>query len=204
MNKAPYYFPAIVILLLFSVLSGCSDFDEMKSQRALMNAETLMEQGREEDAMQALSDLIAMYPATQPRAIAEKHLVRIQRQRERRERMAFTKVLDSYRQVFNGYYSLYNVYPSSLAELDESGYFFDEAYLEEVTPDGYTVYLWLDEDGRGYRIWGTIDDKERGYSLGSENYTYVPFEVNIQLDELRERFTSEGWSGPLILLQDKE
>lgn len=203
MNRPLCYFPFVAILLL-AVIAGCSDFDEMKSQRALMNAEMLMEQGREEEAIQALSDLVAMYPATQPREIAEKHLVRIERQRERRERMAFTKVLDSYRQVFNGYYSLYNEYPRSLAELDERGYFFDEVYLEEVTPDGYTIYLWLNEDGRGYRIWGTIDEKERGYSLGSESYIYVPFEVELKLDELRERFTSESWDGPLILLQDKE
>lgn len=204
MNKTLYYLPAVLMLLLMTVFAGCSDFDEMKSQRALMDAEMLMEQGREEEAIQALSDLVAMYPATQPRRVAEKHLVRIQRQRERRERMAFTKVLDSYRQVFNGYYSLYNEYPRSLAELDESGYFFDEDYLVEVTPDGYTVYLMLEDDGSGYRIWGTIEEKGRGYSLGSENYTYIPFEVEPKIDELRERFTADSWEGPLILLLDKE
>jgi hypothetical protein len=185
------------------MLSGCSDFDEMKSQRALIKAEALMEQGLEEEAMQALSKMIAMYPATNAGEVAQKHLVRIERQRERRERMAFTRVLDSYRQVLNGYRSLYSEYPRTLSDMDEKGYFFDAAYLEEVTPAGYTVFLWLREDGSGYRLWSTNDGKERGYSLGSESYTYSAFETEEQLDKLRGRFATDSWSSPLVLLRSK-
>lgn len=204
MKKTFYLSFALVMLSLLCLTAGCSDFDEMKSQRALINAEAMMEQGREEDAMQALSDLIAKYPATQSGEVAKNHLVQIQNQRERRMRIAVAKVLDSYRQVFYGYYSIYNEYPRSLADLDESGYFFDEAYLEEVTPDGYTVYLLLSDDGSGYRLWGVIEENEWGYTLSSDNSDYVKFDVQDQVEELRESFDSESWGGSLVLLQSKE
>ena len=147
------------------LLVGCSDFDEMKSQRSLLQADALMQQGNELLAERALADLVAKYPETQSGLVASKRLLQIQKQRELVELKAFTRILGSYRQVLNGYHALYAEYPSSISALDQSGYFFDSAYLEEITPENYQIYLWLKSDGTDYRIWCVAQEKERGYAV---------------------------------------
>ena len=142
--------PILVALVACTLmLSGCGDSDETKSKLLLGQAETLMQQNNQLQAEQVLIDLVAKYPGTQSGAVASKHLDRIQTQRELREREGFAKVLDSYQQVLNGYHALYAEYPRSVSVLDQSEYFFDSAYLEGITPDGYQVYLWLKGDGSG-------------------------------------------------------
>ena len=136
--------PILVALVACTLmLSGCGDSDETKSKNLLGQAETLIEKGNESQAEQVLIDLVAKYPGTQSGAVASKHLDRIQVQRDLRERERFAKVLDSYQKVLNGYQALYAEYPRSVSALDQSEYFFDSAYLEGITPDGYQVYLWL-------------------------------------------------------------
>ena len=197
-----FWVSAVALLTVCSfLLSGCSDFDEMKSQRALLQAEMLMEQGQEEQAVQALTAMIAKYPATQSTEVAKRHLIRIEKQRERRELMAFAKVLDSYRQVLNGFQSIYAEYPRSITALDESGYFFDYEYLQEVTPENYRVYLWLKSDGSGYRAWCTMDQKARGYFVESPGSQLVPFVAKETLLELQNTFTAAAWDEKLVILQ---
>lgn len=203
MSKNFSLFLGSALLSIVLLLGGCSDFDEMKSQRALIQAEVLLEKGQEEDAVSALTELIERFPSTQSREVAQRHLIRIEKQRERRERMAFAKVLDSYRQVLNGYQSIYAEYPKSAASLDESGYFFDVAYLEEVTPENYRVYLWLKSDGSGFRVWCTIDGKEKGYSVESGSVRLSPLVQQKTLEELRSNFDAADWNARLVVLEPK-
>jgi hypothetical protein len=194
-----------ILLLAFAataLLGGCSDFDEMKSQRQLIQAERLLEQGDELNAEQALSELIAKYPNTQAGDVAIKHLSRIVKQRERRERMAFAKILDSYRQVLDGYRALYAEYPKSASDLDQSDYFFDTSYLDQVTPEGYQVFLWLKSDGSGYRVWCIAPDKERGYAVEALNRNLEPFNRDEMLDTINMRYQSVELSGKLVALQE--
>ena len=203
MRKRVFQFMSVVCVVFALLLSGCSDFDEMKSKRLLINAETLIKQGNELQAEQVLADLITRYPGTQSGAIAGKHLDRIQKQRELREREAFAKVLDSYQQVLNGYHALYAEYPRSVSALDQSDYFFDSAYLEGITPDGYQVYLWLKDDGSAYRVWCVSQEKERGYAVETQNRTLVPFQRDETLKKLKARFRAINWDGKLIVLHLK-
>jgi hypothetical protein len=187
-------------VLVLSV-TGCSDFDEMKSQRALIEANKLLEQGEEFKAEAALSELVVKYPQTQAAEVAAKSLYRIKRQREFRERKEFAKILDSYQQVLAGYHALYAEYPGTIAELDQSGYFFDKAYLDEITPDGYRVYLWLKEDGSGYGAWSVAVDKPRGYAIESSSRTLFPFERDAMINMLKSDFQASSWDDKLIILQ---
>ena len=191
----------VVFVLCTLVLSGCSDFDEMKSRRLLIQAEGLMQQGHELQAEQALADLVARYPRTQSGEIANKRLSHIQKQRVLREREAFTKVLDSFQQVLNGYYALYAEYPRSTADLDQSGYFFDSAYLEEITPDNFQAYLWLEEGGSSYRVWCVTQELERGYAVESRRRELVPFNRDATLKKIKERFQASDWNRRLVILQ---
>jgi len=194
-----------VVLVMFALLlSGCSDFDEMKSKRLLGQAETLMQQGNELQAEQVLADLLARYPGTQSGAVASKHLDRIQTQRELREREGFAKVLDSYQQVLNGYHALYAEYPRSVSALDQSEYFFDSAYLEGITPDGYQVYLWLKGDGSGYQLWCVNQKQDRGYTIEALSYKLVSFKRDEILETLKTRFQTTTWNGKLVALQGQD
>ena len=201
MRKRFCQFVRIGFVICALLASGCSDFDEMKSQRAYIQAEALLQQGKELQAEQALADLVARYPETRSGTKAGKRLFQIQRQRELRERVAFAKILDSYQQVFNGYQSLYAGYPRSLAELDQSDYFFDSAYLEELIPEGYQVYLWLQSDGSGYLAWCVTPHKEGGYALESQNRQLVAFKRDEILEKLKARFQFSTSNGKLIALQ---
>lgn len=194
---------SVVCVVFALLLSGCSDFDEMRSQRLLINAETLIKQGDELQAEQVLTDLIVRYPGTQSGIIAGKHLDRIQNQRELREREAFAKVLDSYQQILNGYHAIYAEYPRSVSALDQSDYFFDSNYLEGITPDGYQAYLWLKADGSAYRVWCVSQEKESGYAVEAQNRTLVPFQRDETLKKLKARFRAINWDGKLVVLHLK-
>lgn len=198
--------PILLLLLIVSVsitMTACSDFDEMKSQRALIQAEALIEQGDEVKAEQALTELISRYPDTLAGETANKLLFRLQKQREFRERREFAKILDSYQQVLNGYHAMFAVYPKSVSELDQSEYFFDTAYLDEITPAGYQVYLWLKDDGSGYRAWCVSSDKERGYAIEARSRRLVPFNRDEIVGKIKSRFQTIPWSGKLVALQAK-
>ena len=203
MRKRVFQSMSVVCVVFALLLSGCSDFDEMKSQRLLINAETLIKQSDELQAEQVLTDLIARYPGTQSGIIAGKHLDRIQKQRELREREAFAKVLDSYQQILNGYHALYAEYPRSVSALDQSDYFFDSNYLEGITPDGYQAYLWLKDDGSAYRVWCVSQEKENGYAVEAQNRTLVLFQRDETLKKLKARFRAINWDGKLIVLHLK-
>ena len=43
-------------------------------------------------------------------------------------------------EVFTGYRSVYPDLPGTIEEFDQSGYFFDSSYLEEITPKEFTEY----------------------------------------------------------------
>jgi len=193
----------IVLLACTLLLIGCSDFDEMKSQRSLLQADALMQQGNELLAEQALTELVAKYPETQSGIVASKRLFQIQKQREIRERQAFAKVLESYRQVLNGYHALYAEYPRSISALDQSGYFFDSAYLEEITPENYQAYLWLKSDGTDYRIWCVTQEKARGYAVEALSHKLIPFERDVLVKKIKMRFQATAWDGKLVALQEQ-
>jgi len=193
----------IVLVACTLLLVGCSDFDEMKSQRSLLQADALMQQGDELLAEQALADLVAKYPETQSGIVASKRLFQIQKQRELRERQAFAKVLDSYRQVLDGYHALYAEYPRSILALDQSDYFFDSAYLEEITPENYQAYLWLKSDGTDYRVWSVTQEKARGYAVEALSRKLIPFERDELVKKIKMRFQSTNWDGKLVALQEQ-
>ena len=197
---------SVVFVMFVLLLGGCGDSDETKSKNLLSQAETLIQQGDELQAEQLLADLVARYPETQSGATASKHLERIQAQRDLRERdlreqQEFTKVLDSYQQVLNGYHELYAGYPRSISALDQSDYFFDSAYLEGITPDGYQVYLLLKSDGSGYRLWCVNKAKDRGYAVETLSSNLVPFERDEMLKELKARFRTMTWDSKLVALE---
>ena len=206
MRKGLFQSISVVLVMFVLLLGGCGDSDETKSKNLLNQAETLLQQGDELQAEQLLADLVARYPETQSGATASKHLERIQAQRDLRERnlreqQEFTKVLDSYQQVLNGYHALYAGYPRSISALDQSDYFFDSAYLEEITPDGYQVYLLLKSDGSGYRLWCVNKAKDRGYAVETLSSNLVPFERDEMLKELKARFRTMTWDSKLVALE---
>ncbi len=203
MRKRFFQFILIVLIACTLLLIGCSDFDEMKSQRSLLQADALMQQGNELLAEQALADLVAKYPGTQSGIVASKRLLQIQKQRELGEREVFAKVLDSYQQVLNGYHALYAEYPRSISALDQSDYFFDSAYLEEITPENYQAYLWLKSDGSDYRVWCVTQEKARGYAVEALNRKLVPFERAELVKKVKIRFQSTAWDGKLVALQEQ-
>lgn len=199
MNKS--VFKAVVIGFAVLVLGGCSDFDEMKSKRLLAQAEALMQQGQTEQAESLFVELLAKYPATQAGEVAEKQLAHLQKNREMREREVFAKVIESYRQVLEGYRSLYAEYPRSLPLLDQSGYFFDSAYLEEIVPEGYQVYLWLESGGSGYRLWCVSPLLERSYAAESSGRALLPIKRDDAITQIKDTFDAAAWAGKLVALQ---
>lgn len=191
----------LTLVLPVLLLSGCSDFDEMKSKRQLSQAEALLQEGGEKQAEEVFNRLLARYPGTQSAETARRHLQQLQTKREKREKEAFVTILDSYRQVLAGYFTLYAQYPSSLATLDASGYFFDSSYFEEITPDGYQVYLWLYEDGSGYRAWCVADEGPRVYAIEEKGNRTTVFDREEILEKLNVRFLEVSRSGKLVALQ---
>lgn len=198
------FFHSICLVMVLSLLlAGCSDFDEMKSKRQLSKVESLLQEGKEAQAEEAINVLIARYPGTQSADDARRHLHRLRVQRDLRERQVFGKILDSYQQVLNGYRALYDKFPPSLAALDASGYFFDSAYLEEITPDGYRVYLFLQEDGSGYRAWCVAKEGAKGYAIDAQARSITPFAREDILKKIKARFQEIDWTGKLVALQPR-
>ncbi len=191
---------SVVLVLFVLLLSGCGDSNEVKSKRLLTDAETLIKQGDELQAEQILVDLVARYPETPSGSVASKHLDRIKKQRELQQRDKFAKILDSYQKILKGYYALYTEYPRSISALDQSEYFFDSAYLEGITPDGYQVYLWLKDDGSGYRLWCISQQQDRGYVVEALSGKLVPFKRDEILPKLKTRFRTPNWDGKLVAL----
>lgn len=201
MQKLFVRFLCLALILPALLLSGCSDFDEMKSKRQLIQAEALLEEGDENQAEEAFNKLIAVYPATQSAETARRQLQQLQTQREKRERAAFGTILDSYRQVLSGYRSMYAQYPVSLATLDASGYFFDSTYFDEITPQGYQVYLWLYEDGSGYRAWCAADEGPRIYGIEAQDNKTTVFDREELMEKINVSFQEISRSDKLVMLQ---
>ena len=65
MRRIAYQILFLLIILLALVLGGCGDSDEVKGQRLLSQAETLVEQGDDVTAEAVLTDLLAQYPSSQ-------------------------------------------------------------------------------------------------------------------------------------------
>lgn len=189
----------LFVPLLF-VLGACSDFDEMKSQKLYNQAQRQFEEGQELEAEAILVELLNHYPRTQMASKARRQLDQIHRRREMRERAEFARILDSYRQVLNGYRSVYAEYPKSIEEFDSSGFFFDTAYLEEITIEGFQTYLWLKDDGRGYRVWCIREEKERGYAVGGNSRELVAFDRQEKLAYLEQKFAVSQQIGRLLIL----
>jgi len=188
-------------LMVAALLGGCSDFDEMKSQRLLIQAKTLVDQGDLQQAEQVLAETVSLYPNTRAGDIAQQQLKRIQQRREFQEQQQFAKILGSFQQVLNGYREAYAEYPRSLTALDTSGYFFDTAYLDEIIPEGFQVYLLLASDGRGYQAWCMAGGQKRGYAMGAQDQRLVAFNREEALDEIGARFKAVAQGKRLFALQ---
>lgn len=190
-----------VWLMVLTIVSGCSDFNEMKSSKLHDQAQRLIEQGETYQAEKVLAELVAKYPGSRLAGPAAEQQERMQRQREQQEQRLYSRLIDSYRQVFDGYLSLYGEYPGSLEDFDSSGYFFDSDYLAEIIGDRMNVYLWLPGDKRGFLLWCLHDEPARGFHLVGNAGGPVPFERQQGLSELENRFRVAGRKGNLKILQ---
>lgn len=190
------------VVLAVLLLVGCSDFDEMKSQRLLSQAKSLVEQGEREQAEQALTELLARYPNTQAGEVARQHIARLQQQRAAMDRQHFAKILGSFQQVFDGYQAVYGEYPRSLDALDASGYFFDAAYLDGLIPDGFQVYLLLTPGGDRYRAWCVATNQPNGYAIEAHAQGLTAVEREKTLSELQATFTLVPRGSRLVALQN--
>ena len=201
MKRRLFFLLTMGLTVAALLLGGCSDFDEMKSQRMLIQAKTLVDQGDLQQAEQVLTELVTRYPNTHAGDTARQHLVRIQARREAQDQQQFAKILGSYQQVLNGYRAVYAEYPRSLSALDASGYFFDAAYLDEIIPEGFQVYLLLAHDGRDYQAWCMAAGQKRGYALGAQDQRLVAFNREEALDEIGARFEVVAQGKRLFALQ---
>lgn len=196
---------ALLIVSLTILLGGCADSDEKKGQALLTQAEALLEQGREAAAEAVLTDLLAQYPSSQAATKGRQEMQSIMASREERAKQKLitqklTKIVDSYRQVLDGYRAMYSEYPRSIASLDESDYFFDSSYLEEITPADFQVYLFLQEDGSGYRLWSVNADSARGYRVDAAGKQMLAFDTVETLAELKTRYNADAWDQKLVAL----
>lgn len=198
-----YRFLPVLLLSLALLLGGCSDFDEMKGAKLLGQAETLLEKGDEAAAEILLADLVAQYPASRAGVTAAGKLQQMQAVRLEQGKAKIFQILDSYRQVLSGYRFMYSEYPRSLAALDESGYFFDSSYLDDITPEGFRVYLFLQNDGSGYHLWCVRDELEQGYSVDASRSTMVPFDRVEGIEALKNGFNSDSWDLRVVKLDKR-
>lgn len=152
-----------LLLGLSGLLGGCSDFDEMKSQRLLLNAQHQFTAGDEAQGEELLTRLLAAYPQTRAAVQARQELEQLRTRRELAERQRYAPILDSYLNVFSAYRSVYRRYPLSTAELDREDFPFDTNYLAEITPPGYRAYLHFTGGGDGFRLWCLEEGAARGY-----------------------------------------
>ena len=204
MKKRVFQSLMVLFAALTLMLNACGDSDETKAKHLLSQAEGLMQQDSQLQAEKILNDLIAKYPKTQSGGAASKYLQRIQKERELQgSKGDIVKVVDSYQQVIDGYRALYAEYPRSIAALDQSDYFFDSAYLKEVTPDGYKVYLWLNSDGSSYRVWCVAQKPGIGLAVETLNRKPVAFEHAETLEKIKTSIQAIDWVSKLVALQEK-
>jgi len=163
----------MLLSLGFLLLGGCSDFDEMKSQRLWLNAQHLLHEGNEAGAEELLATLVARYPETRAADQALVLLAQFKTQRER-ERQAYATILDSYRNVFSAYRAVYGRYPRSVQELDRKDFLFDAAYLAEITPAGYRAYLLFAGEEQGFRVWCLGEGSARGFLANGRDHHLQP------------------------------
>ncbi len=189
---------ALVLAVLFA--GGCSDFDEMKSHKLYGQAESLLQEGDALTAETVLAELVAKYSRTQAAEKAQTLLQQLIERRELREFQQFVKILQSYQQVINGYYSMFAEYPPSIEALDQSGYFFDSEYLAEITPEGFQAYLWLAEDNSGYRVWCVNAEIERGYAIEGRNRKLNSFNGEEMRAQLEDQYQKVFQTGNLVVL----
>jgi hypothetical protein len=200
LRRITYQTIFLLIVFLALVLGGCGDSDEEKGQRLLHQAETLIEQDDDVMAEAVLTDLLAQYPSSQAAAKGRKQLQAITDLRKEKANLGFSKILNSYMQVLDGYRAMYSEYPRSIATLDESDYFFDSSYLNEITPEEYRVYLLLQDSGSGYRLWCVNTQLNRGYAVDTGDKKMLPFEPVEILEELKARFHAEAWDARVVTL----
>lgn len=154
--------PSLLLLLVLIVLGGCSDFDEMKSQRLWLDAQNLLRAGDEVRGEELLATLVTTYPRTRAAGQALQRLEQFRAERER-EHQGYALVLDSFINVFSAYRSLYGHFPRSAEELGRADFLFDTPYLAEVTPSGYLTYLYFAGGEEGFRVWCLKEGAQRGY-----------------------------------------
>jgi len=188
-------------LLTLTIVSGCSDFNEMKSSKLHDQAQRLIEQGETYQAEKVLADLVAKYPGSRLAGPAAQQQQKLQRQRIQQEEQLYSRLLNSYRQVFDGYLSLYGDYPDNLENFDSSGYYSDSDYLAEIIGDKMNVYLWLPGDKRGFLLWCLHDEPARGFQLIGNSAEPTPFERQQGLVELENRYRVAVRKGNLRILQ---
>lgn len=190
------------VAVLAIVLAGCSDFDEIKSQRLHREAVQLMEQGESIKAEEILTGLLARYPGSRSSTAARQQLETLQQLRQQHERRA-RRLVESYLQVLTGYQSLYGRYPASLGEMDSSDYFFDSAYLTELAGDTYQVYVRLNGEGQGFDAWFFVDNWPQGYQISAMRPQMIPFVSNRTLADLQKNFRIVESKGSLRVVQPK-
>ena len=64
----------------------------------------------------------------------------------------------------------------------------------------YQVYLFLKQDGSGYRLWCVRDELERGYAVDATRRTLVQFDPSVVIERMKARFSSEGWDAKVVTL----
>jgi hypothetical protein len=182
-------------------LAGCSDFDEMKSQRLLQQAQSLIKEGNQDGGEDLLARLAERYPGTQAAAEARTYLLQQANVRGQKLRQEYQPLVDSYVQVLDGFRTLFGRYPATVDELDGGGYIFDTDYFVEITPAGFELYLCLTGDEQGYRLWGFKQNAMLGFSVsgGVALQLAKPEHLLIQIKE----FETLGKKGPLTLLRRK-
>jgi hypothetical protein len=163
MRKLALVLVGPLLLGLSGLLGGCSDFDEMKSQRLLLNAQHQLTAGDEAQGEELLTRLLDAYPQTRAAGPARQELELLRTRQELAERQRYAPILDSYRNVFSAYRSVYGRYPLSAAELNREDFPFDTSYLAEITPPGYRAYLHFTGEEDGFRLWCLEAGAARGY-----------------------------------------
>ena len=202
MRKLALVLVGPLLLGLSGLLGGCSDFDEMKSQRLLLNAQHQLTAGDEAQGEELLTRLLAAYPQTRAAEQARQELEQLQQQRER-ERQGYAPILDSYLNVFSGYRSVFGRYPLSAQELNREDFFFDTPYLAEITPEGFRAYLYFAGGEQGFRVWCLQEGAPRGYVADGRGNRMQPV-TRAQIEaELAADFLPVKQLGNLTILSRK-
>lgn len=202
MNQA-FWIRLFLGVLMAALFCGCSDFEEMQSRKLHDQAQRLIEQGQILQAETALTELASRYPDSWLAKPARQQRQALTQRREQQDSREFGELLDSYQQVLSGYRALYLRDPANLADFDASGYFFDSAYLAEMTGDNYLVYLWLSGEDQGYQLWCVRKQRSHGYQVTGSSAKSTVFDRDTTLAELHERFQVTERKGNLLVVQPR-